>query len=176
MGLNLESPQRLLWREWAHSLCTAQWGSTWTSDRQQMQVRPEYPSNGGMHGHSPHKRIHGHGDRRLCVSILWSQDSTEWVTTAFRSFSADVWPHPPGVQLSTLGWCFLTSTRKPKPAERKWNKMSEGEQNRGYYGHYVCPITVTHISTSTYWFSIFSLCFFVFLYTKPAALIKYWAK
>lgn len=60
------------------------------------------------------------------------------------------WPQPPGVQLSTLGWCSLTSTRKPKPAERKWNKMSGGEQKRGHYGYYNCLNAVTHIKTSRY--------------------------
>lgn len=60
------------------------------------------------------------------------------------------WPQPPGVQLSTLGWHSLTSTRKPKPAERKWNKMSGGEQKSGCYRYYNCLCAVTHIKTSTY--------------------------
>lgn len=105
--------------------------------------------------HLPHNRIHRHGDRRLCAPILWNQGNIEWlVSDHFQSpEGADVcpdWPQPPGEQLSTLGWRSLTSTRKPKPAERKWNKMSEGEQNRGHHGCYNSLNAVTHIKTSTY--------------------------
>lgn len=92
--------------------------------------------------HSPHNRIHGRGDRHLCAPILWNQDNSEsWaVPNHFHPpEGADVWPDQPrplGVRLSSLGWRPLISMRKPKPAERKWNKKSGGEQSRGYYGYY----------------------------------------
>lgn len=59
------------------------------------------------------------------------------------------WPQPLGVQLSTLGRRSLTSMHKPKPAERKWNKMSGGEQKSRHYRYYNCLNAVTHIKTST---------------------------
>lgn len=55
------------------------------------------------------------------------------------------WPQSPGAQLSTLGWRSLTSTRKPKPAERKWNKMSGGKQKRGLRG-IITVLMQSHIS------------------------------